>query len=102
MGIDEAQSKIHSREFVIWKEVLNEEPNWFNASHQYMAQIAAEIRDLRHMWAKGRHNPTTIEQMLLHFAAKDKRTEQRTLVDSKMFWLSGLGLTNELQKEGLA
>ena len=98
----EVQVGTTSREFAqIWIPYFEQEPNEFNPLHSYLAQIAAEVRDMRNMWAKGKHKPTTIEQMILKFEKEgDKRKVQKvSLIQSKQFWLGGLGLTKELKKE---
>jgi len=98
----EVQGGTTSKEFSeVWIPFLEQEPNEFNSLHSYLAQIAAEIRDARNMWSKGRHKATTIDDMLLKFTAKDRKqeTEESNLIQSKTFWLGGLGLTKQLKEE---
>jgi len=85
MSLQEAQAKIPSTEFVLWREYLKLEYNRPRREDFYLAQIAAEIR---------RAHFTKPEKVrLLDFIIKfkkpkkvDKRTFMQRLKASKMFW----------------
>ena len=85
-----------SREFVSWTVFLNREAKEPRREDYYLAQIAAEVRRSRVK------NPRSVrvEQLLLRFTTSpgpppDAETRTRR---SKAFWLSGLGLSEELRE----
>ena len=106
MSVQDVQNKTTSREFLRWVKILEEEPNEFNVLHFYLAQIAAELRDLQKMQSKKKHKPTTVEEMLITFVSstipteeEDELAEQQSTMMSKQFWLGGLGMQSELEQE---
>ena len=96
MSVSRARQEVSSREFVDWAIYLDELPNRFDATHHYLAQVAAEVRRLRNLVAVigSRKQPkkVLIKEFLLEFEShkveklSDEELARRQLLASKARW----------------
>ena len=98
-SLEEAQRKISSEEFILWKVYFDWDVNAFHRDDYFWAQIAYEIRCVLSKNPK-RHKP---EQFLIKFEEAKKKQEsvETRTTRSKLFWLSLVGVKGvPLEKRG--
>lgn len=89
--LQEVMDGTTATEFVKWVRFLEMEPNLFNPSHYYMAQLAAIIVKMN--GAKNARN-VKIDDFILKFNTEPKAQESQTdkMNRSKQAWLSAVGI----------
>ena len=93
MTIRECQSRVSSKEFVLWKVYMQDEHNRFHREDYLFAMVAAEVRRT----IVKNPNRVKTEDFLLKFKddRKPKLTKQQKEKhdkDQKNIWLVGVGL----------
>ena len=72
MDLSTVMARTTSRQFVLWRVYLDALPNRFNPTHQYLAQIAAEVEGARF---KEPTTPKDIAAKALQFTERYKSKE---------------------------
>ena len=77
MTLQEAQQRISSSEFTLWKVYLQEEPSRFHRDDHNFAMIAAEVRRVLHK------KPASVKNgdFLLRFESPRQRKERKLLAE---------------------
>lgn len=92
MSLQRCQQETTSTEFMEWQAFLDMEPNMFNATHDYLAQIAAEVHRTRVRTPRN----VKLEDKRLKFtrgkSAPTKRGKRGAVATSKAAWGAALGI----------
>tara|TARA_R110002020_G_scaffold12409_6_gene45509 strand:- start:18178 stop:18564 length:387 start_codon:yes stop_codon:yes gene_type:complete len=93
MTIQEAQERMSSSEFTLWKLWLMEEPSRFHREDHNFAMIAAEVR---RVLAK-KPNRVKLEHFLPKYESprqrKNRKKEEFSVYEEKAMWAGMLGAT---------
>jgi len=91
MTLYEAQRRISSSEFTLWKRYLYTEHTRFHREDYLFAMVAAEVR---RTVAKNPHR-IKVEDFLLKFNDQKKKqstSSEKELRQSQVFWMTAVGL----------
>ena len=91
MTLYEAQRRVSSSEFTLWKHYLHTEHTRFHREDYLFAMVAAEVR---RTIAKKPHQ-VKVEDFLLKFGEQKKRVStspEKELRQSQILWMSAVGL----------
>ena len=96
MTLRECQSRVSSKEFVLWKIYMRDEHNRFHREDYLFAMVAYEVRRT----IVKNPNKVKVEDFLLKFQEAGKTTEdQEEVNEQKLNWLSVVGLDSEVLGE---
>jgi hypothetical protein len=96
MTLRECQSRVSSKEFVLWKIYMRDEHNRFHREDYLFAMVASEVRRT----IVKNPNKVKVEDFLLKFQEAGKTAEDLEEVkNQKLNWLSFVGLDSEVLGE---